>query len=333
MQPKRVAFTDEESKKLGEYLDKFAAAGPLYTLDDETFRSVQVLIARKIWELRPDIASAIQEVANPKEPPALLIENVPIDDPPAMTPNTVEVAATPQHALRSDYFNAGVGLIRYGDIVPISSLYQRNIVNEPHRVKLGTVPGRRMHRDIYYDHPDSSKKSGDLALHVQRENKLAATPLIGIGDIPQPLLERMKQTHLIRNEAAEPILQEREGALRFHPHFTTERIIGDLDDKETGEQFFRWMEKKALADPLILYNRNFLLVYQSRAFHGATDHEVIYPLEEDRWVRHTRFEILDGSRYAPVHQGIYPMPHDINEAEVLQRITQLKTSRPITQTR
>jgi len=319
MQPRRLAFTDTESRELGEYLDKFVAAGPLLGLGEEKFRNVQVLVARKIWEIRPDIARAMQEVADADQPPALVIENVPVDAPLPCTPDFVKPYDCHEPPVRSHYFNAGVALIRYGNVVPLSSVTLFNSISEVHELRDGYFSGRDVHRDIF------NRNIGDIALHVQRENPRVATPLVGIGDIPKELLERLKKARLSYNSEKTPVIQDNGEGLRFHPRFKEPNDSYSIDDREAADAFFTWIRDKMLENPLVLHDRDFLLLDQSRAFHAATAHYALAPHAIDRWVTHMRCEVLDGIHHALQNKNpYYTLPEYIDEAAVLRDLAAAK---------
>ena len=316
MQPKRLAFTDEESNQLGEYLDKFVQTGcPIESLSQDQFRDIQSLVAQKIWEIRPDIARAIQAVADKDQLPALIIENTPVDKDLPATPMYVErVIGMKSTPMRSHFFNAGVGLIRYGNIVPLTSLTMIDVVNEPESIREGKVTGRGMHRDIY------RRNLGDITLHVQRENPKAQTPLVSIGDMPPELVERLRNTQYNCVGAVGPVIQETTEGLRFHPFFKAKDDMYNSSDKQAVEDFFTWMRDTASKDnPVALHDREFLLIDQSRVFHGASAHEVITPRSEDRWLVHARAEVLDGSHYGndDKAQPFYLFPPHVDETSLL----------------
>ena len=346
MQPKELTFTDQESQQLGEYLDQFVAAGPLEALPEELFKQVQVLVARKIWEIRPDIARAIQAVADEDQPPALLIKNVPIDDPLPDTPRDIR-PKTDLTELRSHYFHAGVSAIRYGDLISMDKVHLINIVREKGDTNHEIFPGRAMHRDINGPH------FGDFGLHTQRENTQAETPIISIDDIPSTLRKELESISF-EGEPTFLIQQTNEGK-RFHPCFKEAPRSGlqgmyddgsptiSTDDMPAVQAFFDWMKNKALQeDHLVLREKDFLLIDQSRTFHGGTPYYVHYPVTEGRWLTRMQCEVLDGSRYAlgdeqkkgmgklpedPVERKqvldtFYPMPGDIDELEVLKQLSE-----------
>ncbi len=331
MKPREIAFTDSESNELGLYLDQFVAAGAPNNLPPDLYRDVQVLVARKIWQIRPDISAAIQVTGSDKYAPAVLIGNVPVDKSlPQRPDNLYREKNVSDPVFRSDYFNIGVGLIRYGEVMPASHHLSAHVTvtssaaaQMMHHLKTSHVRRRAFHRDRIH-HIRGNDIRDDMSLHTLKGDSKAKTYLACITDLPDGIIEYLRKPRSIGD--SESIIIENEG-LRFNPHFDNDMLMTingstPIEHSEVVLESFRVAGER---DAISLNSGDYLLIDQSRVFHATSGHDVEDPYNS-RWVIHARWKKPDGKEYKTEDKEdgvIYKLPNLIDEPEVLKQISDL----------